>query len=85
MYVAVTHEISDPEKFMSNIVATVKNLPDGVRAHQGLVNPTGTKASCLWEADSIQHVRDVIEGAVGAFSTNEYFEVDEKTSVGLPA
>lgn len=36
----------------------------------------GTDASmCIWEGESVEAVREVVEGAVGAWSDNEYFEM----------
>ena len=40
---------------------------------------------CLWEAGSLDAVRDVVEGTVGDVSDNEYFEVNEQNAQGLPA
>ena len=30
---------------------------------------------CIWEGESVEAVREVVEGAVGAWSENEYFEM----------
>lgn len=30
---------------------------------------------CIWEGESVEAVREVVEGAVGAWSDNEYFEM----------
>ena len=46
----------------------------------------GTRAVCLWEADSVEKVRDVVDGAAGDISNNEFFEVDpgHPATSGLP-
>ncbi len=36
---------------------------------------------CIWQGESVEAVRDLVEGVVGPYSTNEYFELDVD---GLP-
>lgn len=79
MYVAVIHEISDPEKFWSG-----GEFPETITFRATFPNPAGTRAVCLFEAASVDTVRDVLEAAVGAISDNEYYEVSDK-AVGLPS
>ena len=31
---------------------------------------------CIWEGESVAAVREVVEGAVGAWAENEYFEME---------
>ena len=31
---------------------------------------------CVWEGESVAAVRDVVEGAVGPFADNEYYEME---------
>lgn len=46
----------------------------------------GRKAVCLWEAESMDAVRQILEGAAGDSSRNEFFEVDPQHAGarGLP-
>ena len=30
---------------------------------------------CIWEGESVDAVREVVEGAVGAWANNEYYEM----------
>ncbi len=30
---------------------------------------------CIWEGESVDAVREVVEGAVGPWATNEYYEM----------
>ena len=80
MYVAVVHDISDPEKFWS-----LGGFPEGITVKASFQNATGAKAVCLFEARSVDAVRDVLESAAGAISDNEYFEVATDRAMGLPA
>jgi hypothetical protein len=82
MYVSVIHTISDPQRFWS--AAEGGELPEGVALHSSFPNPDGSKAACLWEGDSVDAVKDVIESTVGEVSSNDYFEVDAEKAQGLP-
>lgn len=83
MYVSVIHTISDPDRFWS--AAEEGELPQGVTLHSSFPNPDGSKAVCLWEGDSVDAVKEVIEGSVGEVSSNEYFTVNADKAQGLPA
>ncbi len=81
MYVAIHHGITDPASFWEK--AAQFELPAGMKLVYSLPNTEGTKGNCLWEAESIDAVRDFIEANLGDFSNNQYFEVDPNKSVGL--
>ena len=82
MYVVAIHDISDPEKFWGAVQAAP--IPEGMALHSTLPNSDGTRAVCLWEADSTDSVRDLVEGTVGQASRNDFFEVESKNAMGLP-
>jgi hypothetical protein len=84
MYVVAKHEISDPARFWAAVQEATPNIPEGIKLHYALPNTEGSAAVCLWEAGSVNAVRDLVESAVGAVSRNEYYEVDRKNAVGLP-
>ena len=84
MYVVVKHQISNPTKFREAGMAAVSKLPAGVKSHSFLPNADGSHAVCLWEADSIDAVKNILEPAVGDVSRNEYYQVDAKNAFGLP-
>jgi hypothetical protein len=83
-YIAAIHDVSDPERFWSG--AAEATLPEGVKLHATYPQQDGSKAVCLWEADSIEAVRQVVEGGVGDSSRNQFFEVDPQHpgTRGLP-
>ena len=83
MHVVAIHSIRDAEKFWG--AAEQAELPDGVALHATYPNEDGSKAVCLWEADSVDTVRELVDDAVGEVSTNEFFEVNEQNADGLPA
>jgi hypothetical protein len=83
MHVAVIHQISDPEKFWG--AANESQLPEGITLHSALPNNDGSRAVCLWEADSLDTVKQLVEDTVGDVSNNEFFEVNAQNAQGLPS
>lgn len=83
MYVVVEHEIEDPEPFWKTAQAGMEDLPSGLELHQVFPNEEGTKAACLWEADSVDRVKSFLESEVGSYSDNEYYAVEAGNAVGL--
>lgn len=81
MHVVAIHNISDPEKFWSTVQSTP--IPDGITLHSSLPNQTGGKAVCHWEGESLKAIKNLVEEAVGQYSTNEYYEVNAETAIGL--
>jgi hypothetical protein len=76
MFVTVIHRIQDPEGFQA---AEAKALEAGLPSHLALPVHAATNdhtlGVCIWEGESVDTVRDVVEDLVGAFSKNEYYEM----------
>jgi hypothetical protein len=76
MFVTVIHRIHDPEGFQA---AEAKALEAGLPGHVGLpihaATPDHRLGICIWEGESVEAVREVVEGAVGAWAYNEYAEM----------
>ena len=85
MLIVVQHSISDPAKFWEAAKASMPNLPKGLKLRFVLPNADGSKAVCLWEAPTLEALKSFMEAGVGRVSTNQYFEVDAKKAIGLPA
>jgi hypothetical protein len=77
MFVGVLHHISDPEGFEA---AEAKALEQGLPANIALPihasTPDHRTGICIWEGESVNAVRELVESVVGAFSTNDYFQLD---------
>ena len=58
--------------------------PPGVRGRQFVVSQDKSAAVCLWEADSVENLRNYMDGLTGDSAENTYFEVDGEMSMGLP-
>jgi hypothetical protein len=84
MFVGIQHRIRDADAMLSRSEKLTENTPPGVQARQFCLSTDRQFATCIWEADSVQAVRDYIDGVQGDSSDNSYFEVDPQASVGLP-
>lgn len=82
MYIVAQHTPRDVEKTME-AGQSLFTPPSGYTLHMFLASPDVGKAICLWEAESVEAVQDLVDGAIGAYCDNEYFVVDETTAVGL--
>ena len=83
MYVGVIHRISDPEKFFAIAQETVANLPEGVTVQQIMPATGGATCLCVWQAPSVDAVREVVDGAAGSVAVNECFEIAADQALGL--
>ena len=83
MHVIAIHSISDPEKFWNS--ADESETPEGITLHSALPNDDGSRAVCVWEAESVESVRQLVEDTVGDVSSNEFFQVNEQNAQGLPS
>ena len=84
MFVAVQHTIRDPEAFWGKAGEIVPNLPEHIKLHQCFPNKSGTRGVCIWEGESVRAIQTYLDGQVGRFSSNDYFEVENKESIALP-
>jgi hypothetical protein len=84
MYVVAKHRISDPEQFFSRTPEVAQNAPSGVTLLQALPSQDRSEAVCLWEADSLDAVRDYVDPAAEGIAENSYFEIDAEQALGLP-
>ncbi len=85
MHIVVQHRITDPDKFFSMDAEEVSGGgPPGVQGRQFYPSEDRTTAVCLWEADSIESLRDYLDPATEGVSENTYFAVDRERAMGLP-
>ena len=77
MFVGVIHHISDPAGFEA---AEAKALDQGLPPNVALPIHAATQdhrtGICIWEGESVEAVRELVEAVVGPFSTNEYLQLD---------
>ena len=85
MNIVAQHRITDPEKFSSMDAKEVgEGGPRGVQLRQFFPAQDGSVATCLWEANSIDTLRDYLDPATASVTENTYFEVDDERALGLP-
>ena len=80
MYIVTQHEIKDRDRFWAVGPQLVgEKAPVGV-----FPSHDKTEAVCLFEAASIDTLRDFLDPLVGDAGENRYFAVDPGSAVGLP-
>ena len=87
MLVAVHHKIArgKEHEFWDTTFTVTLSLPPGLKILQVAVSSNGmSQAVCLWEATSVEALKNFIGLYVGHISENEFFEVDNEQSLGLP-
>lgn len=86
MYVGVVHKVEDPQAMLSRgePLNDPANAPAGVRPLQFFPAKDLTAATCLWESDSVETLRDYIDGTLGDSCENSYFEISTEHAQGLP-
>jgi hypothetical protein len=85
MNIVAQHRITDPEKFSSLDANQVADGgPPSVQLRQFLPPQEGSRAICLWEADSIDTLREYLDPATAGVTENTYFEVDDERALRLP-
>lgn len=85
MYVVAQHRIIDREKFFSmNAEEVAGGGPAGVRGRQFFPSQDGSAAVCLWEADSLDSLREYLDPATAGVAENTYYAVDAERAMGLP-
>jgi hypothetical protein len=76
MFVTVIHRIHDPEGFQA---AEAKALEGGLPSNVALPIHAATKdhalGICIWEGESVDAVRELVESVVGPYANNEYNEM----------
>ena len=86
MYVSIVHRVKDPEAMLSRGqgLADPSHAPAGVVPRQFCPSKDLSAATCVWEADSVDAVRDYVESTLGDASDNTYFEINAEYAQGLP-
>lgn len=83
MFIAIQHEIHNPEKFQQ-CAEEVFPLPEDLHVHQFLPATDLSKAVCLYEAPSIDQLSEYLDNKLGEASTQRYFPVNGEHAIGLP-
>lgn len=83
MFIAIEHRIHDADAFQER-GEQVFPLPDDLHVHHFLPATDLSRASCLYEAPSVDRLRTFLDGKLGDASDQTYFPVAETAGMGLP-
>ena len=85
MHVVVHHRVTDRERFLATDPQDIAaGAPAGATVRQFLPARDASAADCLWESESLDALRDYLDGATRGFCRNTYFEVASESALGLP-
>jgi hypothetical protein len=89
MHVSVHHTIRDPQKWeqvTKNMMAALEQgrLPQGLKGLMYLPGSDGRKADCVWEAQSLDTLKNFLDREIGTAATNDYFQINTEAAFGLP-
>lgn len=85
MFIVIQHQITDSKNFTEVGNQMLKQLPNNVKALQFLPSTDNNRAICLWEAPTIEVLRSLVEPKLAKFARNDYYQVNERDALGLPA
>ena len=85
-YVVVHHRLTDAQTAFARGADLLegKGAAPGVRVLQFYPSQDQSAVACLWEADSVDTVREYVDSTLGDSSENSYFAVDADQARGLP-
>jgi hypothetical protein len=83
MYIVVQHTITDPAVFWNAADPTA--ISPEIKLHHTFPAPDGTRAVCIWEAASVDALRNSLEPIIGRASRNEYFAVENREGFARPS
>ena len=80
MYVLSIHAISDPDAFWGGQL----HLPKGTEYQIVAPSSDGTRGVCVFKSDSVNTVRDLVDGTTAKISKNEFYAINDGNAMGLP-
>ena len=83
MFIMVQHIISEPVAFWN--AADPTTVSPKLKLHHTFPTPDGTRAVCIWEAASVDELRNGLEPVLGGISRNEYLQVENREGFARPS
>ena len=83
MYVMIQHTISEPAAFWN--AADPNSISPKIKLEHTFPTPDGTHAVCIWEAASVDELRNLMEPLIRRISRNEYFQVENREGFARPS
>jgi hypothetical protein len=84
MFVLVHHIIQDPEQFWTRSQEALPGTPDSLSLLHCLAGTEGNRATCLWEADSVEAVEAFLAPVHAGCATNEYRRAENSEGIAIP-
>ena len=86
MFIVVHHTITDPATAFARGESLLagNGTPPGVHVREFYPSREKADVFCLWEANSLEEVRNYVDATLGDSSRNAYYEVDAEIARGLP-
>jgi hypothetical protein len=83
MHVLAISAVNDSDRFWSGLKKAYGHLPKGAAWVFAVASTDRTRAVNVIRHDSIDAVRDLLDGYVGAAAVTEYAEADAANAIGL--
>jgi hypothetical protein len=80
MYVLTIHAVSDPEAFWGGKL----DLPEGTELPLVAPSSDGSRGVCVFKSDSVNTVKNLVDGATSTISKNEFYAINDGSALGLP-
>ena len=80
MLVSTIHSVTDPAAFWGGQL----DLPEWTELVVVMPSADGKRGVCVFASDSVDTVRDIVDGATSKISKNEFFTINEDNAQGLP-
>jgi hypothetical protein len=89
MHVGVQHTITNPQQWeqtTEKLKSAVEQnrIPQGLKGLMYLPSADGRRAVCLWEAQSVETLRNFLDREIGTAARNDYFQINSEAAFGLP-
>ncbi len=89
MHAVIHHTINDTGKWdqtTQRIMSMIeqRRLPKGLKPLEYLPSTDSRKAVCVWEADSLNVLKEFMDRETTGAARNDYFEVNVQNAIGLP-
>ena len=86
MYVIAIHKVTDQSKFWPpNVTELTKPIPPHLKLHHTFAGTDGTEAVCVWEAESVDALRNWLDPFTAGGSVNTYFAAANREGIAIPA
>ncbi len=84
MFVMVLHEIANPELFWKKGSELLEKIPTDVQLHHTFSTPDGTRAVCIWEAEGIEPVKNLLAPTFAGTSFDTFVIANNKEGIVGP-